>query len=120
MLVNLFQPVDFEHAVALLTLRFEQLGHLDAFREMSRSEAIGHSGGRTIRNLWGLWRDGSPLRDQMVAQFKLTHADDLSLLIFGACWDDAQGVPRQTEQDVQTCVEHWKTMGVPLEDYYLV
>lgn len=118
MLVNLFQPVDFEHAVSLLTLRFEQLGHLDEFRQMSRDEALCHSGGRTLRNLWGLWRDGSLLRDQMIAQFKLTHADDLSLLIFGACWDDAQGLPRQTAQDVQTCITHWETMGVPLEDYY--
>lgn len=40
--------------------------------------SLHHSLGRQLRNRWGLWGDGSPLKDHLRKEHGITHPDDMS------------------------------------------
>lgn len=64
----------------------------------SGAVALNDTLGPVLRNLWGLW-NGSPLRNHLRA-LGLTHADDMSELVFVTFWRYVNDQPLRIGQEV--------------------
>jgi hypothetical protein len=107
-------PKDLDEAVVALRQMLPQ-SELDRFRSWSYEEAQAaahHSVGRKIRNEWRLWHD-SPLSEWFRNELRVTHADDMSGMIFDALWCDLNEQPRRTAKLFAEYQEHWARWGSP-------
>lgn len=71
-----------------------------------------HGYGTALRNEWGLWVEGTPLRSHMKERFGLGHADDLSGLILGKALADYRGESFDIEAEVLHYKKHWQRYNV--------
>jgi len=67
--------------------------------------------GRCIRNEWSLWQPDSTLVKDAKANYQITHADDISGLIFEWAFAKIRGQPFDPLEHVKIYHEHWKKMS---------
>lgn len=63
--------------------------------------------GRTVRNRWGMWQKDSPLATWFRETHGITHADDMSAIIFTSAHRMANGKPLDVAGQVKRCLEYW-------------
>lgn len=102
-------PTNLDEAVAALMkmLPHDQLKLFKSWDYEEAQASAHHSVGRKIRNEWELWFD-SPLSEWFRKELRVTHADDMSGMIFDALWCDLNGTPRRTAELFAKYQEHWK------------
>ena len=74
------------------------------------TNSIHHFAGRGIRNGWGLWT-GSALACHLYDRFGLTHADDMSGLIFHCAWQALNDLPWGAEDVAEFYKKYWGERG---------
>jgi len=70
-----------------------------------------HGAGRFVRNAWRLWESGCPLVKDAKATYQISHADDISGLIFEWAFAKIRGEPFDPHEHVKIYHEHWKKMS---------
>lgn len=76
-----------------------------------------HGTGTNIRNAWGLWKKDSPLHKHLHERFGLSHADDLSGIIF-YCFHKAINKEPWTygvKKEVERYRKHWESFGYEID-----
>lgn len=69
-----------------------------------------HNIGRMVRNDWQLWVDGSPLYLYMKRFYGISHADDISGVIFMCAWQKMTNKAMTPKVFADACLEYWKTI----------
>lgn len=66
--------------------------------------------GRIIRNNWSLWEQDSPLVQDALKNYGISHADDVSGLLFEWAFAKIRNQPFDPHELAKTYIEHWKKM----------
>ena len=69
-----------------------------------------HSAGRWIRNNWGLWQ-GENYLCRYFKSIGITHADDMSGIIFTSFYRKLHGKPLDIDGQVAKYKAHWEKYG---------
>jgi len=73
------------------------------------------STGMNIRNAWGLWDKNSVLHKHFKERFGLSHADDISGLIFHCFHQSINGRHWETKKEVEKYRRHWESFGYEID-----
>lgn len=102
-------PETFEEAIERTTKLIEQVPDFDFWNETEGAfvAMLHHNLGQHIRNHWGLWSQDSGLYKELSGKFMLSHADDLSGLIFRAVYRRKNDIPLELEESAAATHEFW-------------
>ena len=101
-----------KNIVAALTILDQIVDESDKkhFMEIEEDDMSGlhHTGGRFIRNNWGLWDEESPLHKWFKETHGIWHADDMSGIILTSYWRRLHDIDIDVESQAKFYLDYWK------------
>lgn len=109
-----FVPQTLDQAMARVVASLTDKDRKDILASKNATE--GHfSIGMLLRNEWGLWKDGTPFKQDIKSRFNLFgHADDCSSLILSGVFAFVKGkdVDSVLAKEVARFEKHWIKQGL--------
>lgn len=109
---EIYIPKNLKECFVELKKKHMEKGDIERVKGMPEDEfsaVIHHGLGRWIRNNWGLWTD-SRLFDYFKDKYGITHADDMSGIIFASFHRHLNGKDLDIEGQVEIYKKHWEKM----------
>jgi len=106
-------PENLEECLDQLIIANNGNKELSKWLALPDKEAYGiihFSSGMSMRNSWGLWDKTSPL-NKYFNSIGISHADDMSSIIYASFHRKMNGKPILLEQQIKFYQDYWKKKG---------